>query len=120
MREAALWTLHLAAGVVILVFLSIHMGIMHLEDVLAALGTGYRDALGWASVVMRNKQLYFTITYVILLAAALYHGLYGLRNILLELGPGPTAVRVIQGILILLGASLFVLGTIAAIAAYVR
>ncbi len=31
---------------------------------------------------------FFTVSYMVLLGAALFHGLYGLRNILFELGPG--------------------------------
>ncbi|MDZ7372729.1 MAG: hypothetical protein ONB23_02050 [candidate division KSB1 bacterium] len=120
MREATLWTLHLAAGIVILVLLAVHMGIMHLEDILAAMGTGYPDPLSWTSVVVRSKKLLFTVAYVLLLGTALYHGLYGLRNILLELNPGRVAARVIQWLVLALGISLFVLGTVAAIVAYVR
>ena len=31
---------------------------------------------------------FFMVSYIVLLGAALFHGLYGLRNILFELGPG--------------------------------
>ena len=119
MREATLWTLHLLAGVVVLVFLGIHMGIMHLESVLQMVGLGYREVLSWTSVAARNKELFFAITYVILLGAALYHGLYGLRNILLELGLGPGASKAVNWVLALVGFALFVVGAVAAIGAYV-
>jgi len=120
MREATLWTLHLLAGVIILILLGIHMGIMHLESILLALGIGYKDTLDWAAVAVRNKQLFFTISYVVLLGAALYHGFYGLRNIILELNVGPGGARVVNVVLVVLGVALFALGTVAAIAAYVQ
>ncbi len=118
MRETTLWTLHLLAGIVILVFLSVHMGIMHLESILLALGAGYEHVLTWASVAARNKQLYFAISYPILLGAALYHGFYGLRNILLELNPSAGLEKAINWILVIAGVLLFIYGTWAAIAAY--
>ena len=36
---------------------------------------------------------FFTVSYIVLLGAALFHGLYGLRNILFELGPGAGGSR---------------------------
>jgi succinate dehydrogenase / fumarate reductase membrane anchor subunit len=110
--------LHLLAGIVIIILLGIHMGIMHLESILVALGTGYERALSWASVAARNKQLFFTVTYVVLLGTALYHGFYGLRNILFELNLGGRAETAISWILVCAGAGLFVFGTYAAVAAY--
>jgi succinate dehydrogenase hydrophobic anchor subunit len=114
MRDRTLWTWHIGAGVVILVLLGLHMAIMHLDRTLGIFGT---DPVGWASVAQRATSVFFTVTYVLLLAAALYHGFYGLRNILLELGPGPRIRRVIDAGLSLLGLALFAFGTWAALAA---
>ena len=88
MRDRTLWTWHIGAGVVILVFLGLHMAIMHLNATLGIFDVPGGEAVDWANVVARMKSLFFTVTYVVLLGAALYHGLYGLRNILLELNPG--------------------------------
>ena len=44
----------------------------------------------------RATSVFFTVTYVLLLGAALYHGFYGLRNILLELNPGAGVRRAIN------------------------
>ncbi|MGB3562477.1 MAG: hypothetical protein WBC09_05395, partial [Thermoanaerobaculia bacterium] len=57
-------------------------------------------------------------TYVLLLGVALFHGLYGLRNILLELAPGPGLKTAISWLLIIAGVALFALGTWAAWAAH--
>jgi succinate dehydrogenase / fumarate reductase membrane anchor subunit len=117
MRDRTLWTWHIGAGVVILVLLSLHMAIMHLGSTLGILGTASEEPTGWASVAARAQSLFFTATYVLLLGAALFHGFYGLRNILLELNPGATLRRAINAGLSLLGLALFVFGTWAALAA---
>ena len=117
MRDRTLWTLHIGAGAVILVFLGLHMAIMHLDATLGIFGTAGAKPVDWASVVLRMKSLFFAVTYVVLVGAALYHGLYGLRNILLELNPGPGLRRTIDVGLSLLGLALFVFGTWAALAA---
>ena len=88
MRDRTLWTWHIGAGVVILVLLGLHMAIMHLDATLGIFGTEGAEPVEWESVVLRAQSLFFTVTYVLLLGAALYHGFYGLRNILLELNPG--------------------------------
>lgn len=119
MREITLWTLHILGGIVILIVLSIHMGIMHLDSILVALGTGYEHALSWASVGTRNKQLFFTISYIVLLGAALYHGFYGLRNIIFELNSNGGVQKTINWVLFFAGLALFIFGTFAVIAAYV-
>lgn len=81
MKEVTLWTLHLLAALVVLVVGGYHMASTHLHGLL-----GGEDPLGWASVLQRSKSgLHFAL-YWLLLGAVLYHGLYGLRNLLAELG----------------------------------
>lgn len=117
MRDRSLWTWHVGAGAVILVLLGLHMAIMHLDQTLGIFGTPGADPVEWESVAARAGSVFFTVTYVLLLGAALYHGFYGLRNILLELNPGPGIRRVINVGLAVLGVGLFVFGTWAALAA---
>jgi succinate dehydrogenase hydrophobic anchor subunit len=114
MRDRTLWTWHIGAGVVILVLLGLHMAIMHLNQTLGISGA---EPVEWASVAERATSAFFTVTYILLLGAALYHGLYGLRNILLELNPGPGLRTAISYSLALVGLGLFALGTWAALAA---
>jgi succinate dehydrogenase hydrophobic anchor subunit len=116
MRDRTLWTWHIGAGVVILVLLGLHMAIMHLSSTLGILGAGGGEPTDWASVAARAQSLFFTVTYVLLLGAALYHGFYGLRNILLELNPGPGVRRAINYGLLAIGLALFIVGTWAALA----
>jgi len=117
MRDRTLWTGHIGAGLVILVLLGLHMAIMHLDATLGIFGTPGAEPVEWESVVLRMQSLFFTVTYVLLLGAALYHGLYGLRNILLELNPSAAVRRTINVGLSLVGLALFGFGTWAALAA---
>lgn len=118
MRDRSLWTWHVAAGGVILVFLALHMGIMHLDAALDVGNPAGGHPVDWANVVARGKGLFFPITYVVLLGAALFHGLYGLRNILHELGPGAGLRAAIDRLLIVVGLVLFAVGSWAALAAH--
>lgn len=119
MRDQGLWTWHILTGVVILIFLGLHMGIMHLEVVLRGL---YNPAGGhpidWANVVARAKTGFFAVTYVVLLGAALFHGFYGARNIIFELGPPRGLKTAVSWFLVVAGVGLFILGTWAAWASF--
>jgi len=117
MRDRTLWTWHVGAGVVILVLLGLHMAIMHLDQTLGIFGTPGTEPVEWESVAARAGSAFFTVTYVLLLGAALYHGLYGLRNIVFELNPGATVRRLVNVGLAALGLALFAFGTWAALAA---
>jgi succinate dehydrogenase / fumarate reductase membrane anchor subunit len=68
--------------------------------------------------LFRDGTLFFTVTYVLLLGVALYHGLYGLRTILFELTLKPAAEKAITLVFLVVGMGLFGLGTWAAIAAH--
>ncbi len=118
MRESSKWTLHIIAGVAILVLLGLHMLIMHMQTLMGWLGLGTEDVTSFQAVAQRGKEAFFMVTYIVLLGAALYHGFYGLRNILLELVSGRVAQRAVGGLLTLVGVAFFALGTYAAIAAF--
>ena len=117
MRDRSLWTWHIVAGLVILVFLGLHMAIMHLDETLGIFNPAGVHPVDWASVVLRMKSMFFAVTYVVLLGAALYHGLYGLRNILLELRPATGLVATLNVVLVLGGLALFVFGAYVALLA---
>jgi succinate dehydrogenase / fumarate reductase membrane anchor subunit len=120
MRDQKLWTWHIAAGAVILVLLGMHMTVMHLDRLVhfAGLNPAGGHPVDWANVVERGKSAAFMVTYVLLLGAALFHGLYGLRNILLELNPPGILKKVIGAILLVAGLGLFAFGTWAAVAGH--
>ena len=117
MRDQRLWTWHVLAGLVILVFLGLHMAVMHLDTLLGWLTPAGVKPIDWASVVQRARMGFFTVSYIVLLGAALFHGLYGLRNILSELGLGAGARKGLNLVLACGGLALFVFGAWAAWAA---
>jgi succinate dehydrogenase/fumarate reductase cytochrome b subunit len=119
MRETKYWTWHMAAGVVILFLLGLHMLIMHLGGI-THLYVQYpaQQTVSKANSLFRDGNLFFTATYIILLGVALYHGLYGLRTILFELTLKPASEKAVSVVLLVLGLGLFVLGTWAAITAH--
>jgi succinate dehydrogenase / fumarate reductase membrane anchor subunit len=118
MRDQRLWTWHVGAGLVVLIFLGLHMAIMHVDAVLGVFNQPGTEAIEWTNVAGRARSTLFLATYIVLLGAALFHGLYGLRNILLELNPGQGPRRVLGVLLAVAGVGLFGLGTWAAWASF--
>jgi succinate dehydrogenase/fumarate reductase cytochrome b subunit len=115
MRETKYWTWHMAAGVVIFFVLGLHMLIMHTGGITHLFAPSAGEAVSKANSLFRDGRLFFTVTYILLLGVALYHGLYGLRTILFELTLKPAVEKAISFVLLVLGLGLFGLGTWAAI-----
>ena len=118
MRETKYWTWHMAAGVVILFLLGLHMLIMHLGGITHLFAPHGGEAISKENSLFRDGQLFFTVTYILLLGTALYHGLYGLRTILFELTLKPAAEKAVSVVLLVAGLGLFGLGAWAAIAVH--
>ena len=118
MRDQGLWTWHLVAGVVILVLLGLHMTIMHLDEIVRVFSPSPGEPIAWANVMARGKSVFFLMNYVLLLGAALFHGLYGLRNILFELNPALGLKKALNGLFLAAGLALFAFGTWAAWAGF--
>jgi succinate dehydrogenase/fumarate reductase cytochrome b subunit len=118
MRETKYWTWHMAAGVVIFFLLGLHMTVMHLGGITHFFAPYAGEAVSKANSLFRDGSFFFTVTYVILLGVALYHGLYGLRTILFELTLKPAIEKAISIVLLVVGLGLFGLGTWAAIAVH--
>ena len=118
MRKTKYWTWHMVAGVVILFLLGLHMLIMHTGEITHLFAPSADEAVSKANSLFRDGQFFFTVTYILLLAVALYHGLYGLRTILFELTLKPAVEKAVTLVLLAVGLGLFGLGTWAAIAAH--
>ncbi len=118
MRESKLWFWHILTAVIILVLLGLHMGIMHLSAIMNVLGIGSGDPTKSAEVFHRSQQLFFMITYILLLGAALFHGLYGLRSMLFELSLSKTLEKFIGGLCAVAGFALFIYGSYVAVAVF--
>jgi succinate dehydrogenase / fumarate reductase membrane anchor subunit len=118
-RDQRLWTWHIGAGAVILVLLGLHMTVMHLDEIVRVFSASPDKApIDWENVQARSQMVFFLVSYVLLLAAALFHGFYGLRNIVFELNPAAGAKKAVNGILVFAGVALFVVGTWAAWATF--
>lgn len=118
MRESRLWSWHILTGILILVLLGLHMGIMHLGTILNALGIGSGNPTDSSEVFRRSQNLFFMITYILLLGSALFHGLYGLRSMLFELSLSRTVEKLIGGLCAVAGVALFIYGSYVAVAVF--
>jgi succinate dehydrogenase hydrophobic anchor subunit len=112
------WTWHMAAGVVLLILLGLHMVIMHMGGTVHLFAPHAGDAVSMQNVQWRDSKICFTLTYVLLLGVGLYHGLYGLRTILFELTLKPAVEKFVTAVLLVVGIGLFGIGTWAAFAAH--
>lgn len=117
MREAKLWTLHMISGVLLVFLLGAHMAVMHLDDLLR-LGGG--DPLAWGEVLQRAQSVGYLITYLLLLTVGLYHGLYGLRSMLLEIPMSLRTQGVLTRIIVIGGLLLWGYGVLTAWVAFAR
>jgi succinate dehydrogenase hydrophobic anchor subunit len=118
MRESKLWSWHILTAVIILVLLGIHMGIMHLSAIMNAFGLGPAEPTKSDEVFHRSQQVFFMVTYILLLGSALFHGLYGLRSMLFELSLSKSVQKAIGGFCAVAGFVLFIYGSYAAIAVF--
>jgi len=112
-RESKLWFLFILAALVLIVFLGLHLGYMHLNNLL-----GLAEPLDYNNVQERGESLFWFISYFILLVAALYHGLYGLRTIFLEYFP--QKLTFINSFVVLIGFVALILGSYVLIFSYFR
>ena len=128
-RDQKMWTWHVLAGCVILVLLGLHMLTMHMEGVIDVGGLNPASAqaeheggpdvrpIDYPNVGARSARLRYVVIYVVLLGAALFHGLYGAWNIFFELDPKAWLKKTVGALIVLVGVGLFVYGAWAAWAA---
>lgn len=116
MRNKYLWFMQLVTGILIAVFLGLHMVIMHLDATLGFFGINITDSTSWTSMIERSRQTIWAGIYIALLAFVLYHALYGLRNVILELTPSANTERIVTWIIIAVGIVAFIWGSYVPIA----
>jgi len=109
MRETRLWSLHILVLPIIAILLGMHFAVMHYAPVFY--GMSVDKAREFGTMIERGKSVTQFVLYILLLAAGLYHGLYGLRGILRELPLTPTLVRVVDIGVLALGLFIFAFGT---------
>ena len=118
MRESRLWFWHILSAVVILVLLGLHMGTMHLSELLHMAGIGSGDPVESSQVFERSRQAVYMVTYILLLGTGLFHGLYGLRSMFFELSLSKALEKTIGGVLAVAGVALFLYGSYVAVVVF--
>ena len=109
MRETRLWSLHLLVIPIIVVLLGLHFAVMHYAPIFY--GVSVDEARSFAVMVERGRSIAQFVLYILLLAAGLYHGLYGLRGILRELPLTPALTKAVDIGILLFGLLIFGFGT---------
>jgi succinate dehydrogenase / fumarate reductase membrane anchor subunit len=109
------WLLHICAGVVLIVLLGLHMIIMHLNDIISSVRGVHFEPLSFCSVLERGESIYFLIFYLIFLIIAIYHGLFGLKNVLVEIFYSEKAESKINMFIWISGIILFVVGSLSTV-----
>jgi succinate dehydrogenase hydrophobic anchor subunit len=108
MRESHWWLLSLAATVLIGVLATTHFMLMHFSPVFEA--QSVEQARSLAAVLARGRDVAQMTTYILFLAVALYHGLYGLRGVILELPVARAAGRTVSLAIVITGLAFFAYG----------
>jgi succinate dehydrogenase hydrophobic anchor subunit len=94
---------------IIVVLLGLHFAVMHYAPVFY--GVSVEEARSFEVMVERGRSVAQFVLYILLLAAGLYHGLYGLRGILRELPLTPSLSKAVDVGILLFGLLIFSFGT---------
>jgi len=116
MCKTRLHLIFLLSAVIIAVLLGIHMIVLHLEGVMSLFGGSGANPTDWEPMMSRSVQGLWAALYIALLAFALYHALYGLRGIILEVTTSVKTMRFINWLFIIVGVVVFVWGSYVPIA----
>ena len=114
MRESKLWFIFILAAIILIIVTS-----LHLMTFSSLVGTGYSEALDFGSVIVRSSDVFYLGLYIVLLGAALYHGMYGVRRILLELLTGTTKHTLISYGCLIVGIVAFTYGSYVTILSFI-
>jgi len=99
------WFLQRVTGAALLLVLGIHLWTVHYSQ--------GGEAIVFAEVSARLKTLTFQVVDYGLLAFVLYHGLNGVRNVVLDYNITPGQERVLNWVLSIIGIIFFVYGAYA-------
>ncbi len=111
MRRTYLWFFQLVTGALIAVLLGIHIVVQHFDAILVFFGVDAAQSTSWAAMTARASQGIWVFIYIALLAVGLYHGINGLRNIILEVTRSTRAERAVTWAMIVIGIIFFAGGT---------
>jgi succinate dehydrogenase / fumarate reductase membrane anchor subunit len=98
MREVHLKTLQYVAGIGIFFLVGLHLLISHL-------GSG--EPTEWSSVSQRAASAGWLAIYILILIFGIYHGMHGIRGLILELSLPNKAVKVLNWSMLSIGIAVF-------------
>ena len=98
MKETRLKLLQYVTGIGLFFFVGIHLLVSHLSS---------GEPSTWQSVGDRAASSGWLALYIFLLIFGLYHGLHGLRTIILEFSLPNSAVKVLDWALLAVGVAIF-------------
>jgi len=109
MRESRLWILSLTCTSLIVILLGLHFAVMHYAP--AFTGQTIEEARSFQMMLERGRDVAQFIIYILFLATALYHGLYSLRGVIIELPVARGRTQLVSRGLLLIGLAFFAYGT---------
>lgn len=96
------WLLQRVSAALLVLVLGIHLWVLHFADEAAV--------LSFAGTTIRLRSVSYLLVDCALLGVALYHGLYGLRSVLLDYVSGIRARRFVSVLVWLVGLAAFIYG----------
>ena len=109
MKETRLKVLQYATGIGLFVLAGWHILFSLLSD---------EEITKWGSVSERAASTGWLVFFILLLIFGLYHGLHGLRTIILELPVPKPPVKILDWILVIIGIAIFAYAAYIPISAY--
>lgn len=113
MKETKYWTGHIFAGAALLVLLGFHFIYTHIAFLF-----GTEDNITEGLSKSRDAQPVYLVFFIMLLGLGLYHGLYGLKNILSELITCEGCRKKLAILLTIVGILLFAFGSYSSFVAH--
>jgi len=104
MKGVWAWLGQRVSGVVLVFLLGIHLWVLHFVDP----GAG----VVFQGVAIRLRSVFFIVVDLALLAFSLYHGLNGLRTVILDYSISEKAARKLTWVLTAVGVAAFVYGAL--------
>jgi len=103
MKETRLKILQYVSGIALFVIAGGHMLYSHFSN---------SDITSWSSIADRAASNWWLVFYVLLLIFGLYHGLHGLRTIILEyFSISDSSVKILDYIFVIAGLAILGYGT---------
>jgi len=98
MRESHLKILQYITAIGIFFLVGLHLIISHLSS---------GEPTDWTSVAQRAASASWLAAYILILIFGIYHGLHGVRGLILELSLPNRAVKIMNWSIVLIGIAVF-------------